>query len=209
MSRTLPLFPLNLVAFPFQNLNLHIFEPRYKELIADCIENNSTFAIPSYVKNKVEYGTEMEIREVSKKYDDGRFDIKTRGIRIIKVLKMDNPFKDKKYAVGSIEEISNKNNPDIIMKEEIFEAVQEMYDLVEVDERKLSMDFQIYDIAHQIGLSKDAEYELIQINEERQRQRFVLDHLKVLLPKLRDLQRSKELIKMNGHFRKYNPPQEF
>jgi len=209
MSRTLPLFPLNLVAFPFQNLNLHIFEPRYKELIADCIEENSTFAIPSYVKNKVEYGTEMEIREVSKKYDDGRFDIKTRGIRIIKVLKMDNPFKDKKYAVGSIEEISNKNNPDIIMKEEIFEAVQEMYDLVEVDERKLSMDFQIYDIAHQIGLSKDAEYELIQINEERQRQRFVLDHLKVLLPKLRDLQRSKELIKMNGHFRKYNPPQEF
>ncbi|WKK80018.2 LON peptidase substrate-binding domain-containing protein [Marivirga arenosa] len=209
MSRTLPLFPLNLVAFPFQNLNLHIFEPRYKELIADCIENNSTFAIPSYVKNKVEYGTEMEIREVSKKYDDGRFDIKTRGIRIIKVLKMDNPFKDKKYAVGSIEEISNKNNPDIIMKEEIFEAVQEMYDIVEVDERKLSMDFQIYDIAHQIGLSKDAEYELIQINEERQRQRFVLDHLKVLLPKLRDLQRSKELIKMNGHFRKYNPPQEF
>lgn len=209
MNRTLPLFPLNLVAFPFQNLNLHIFEPRYKELIADCIENNSTFAIPSYVKNKVEYGTEMEIREVSKKYDDGRFDIKTRGIRIIKVLKMDNPFKDKKYAVGSIEEISNKNNPDIIMKEEIFEAVLEMYDLVEVDERKLSMDFQIYDIAHQIGLSKDAEYELIQINEERQRQRFVLDHLKVLLPKLRDLQRSKELIKMNGHFRKYNPPQEF
>jgi Lon protease-like protein len=209
MNRTLPLFPLKLVAFPYQNLNLHVFEPRYKELISDCIENKSTFAIPSYVKNKVEYGTEMEIREVTKKYEDGKYDIKTRGKRVIKVLDMENPYQSKKYAIGAIEEIPNKNNGDVLLKEEIYEAVQEMYDLVEVDNRQLSMDFQIFDIAHQIGLSQEAEYELIQITEERQRQRFVLDHLKVLLPKLRDVQRAKELIQMNGHFRKYNPPQEF
>lgn len=209
MNRTLPLFPLKLVAFPYQNLNLHVFEPRYKDLISDCIETNSTFAIPSYVKNKVEYGTEMEISEVSKKYEDGKYDIKTRGKRVIKVLDMENPYRNKKYAIGAIEEINNKNNGDLILKEEISEAVQEMYDLVEVDNRQLSMDFQIFDIAHQIGLSQEAEYELIQITEERQRQRFVLDHLKVLLPKLRDVQRAKELIQMNGHFRKYNPPQEF
>jgi len=209
MKRTLPLFPLNLVAFPYQNLNLHVFEPRYKELISDCIEGNSTFAIPAYIKNKVEYGTEMEIREVTKKYEDGRFDIKTRGKRIVKVLDMENPYQNKKYAIGAIEEIPNKNNADLILKEEIYESVQEMYDLVEVDKRKLSMDFQIFDVAHQIGLSQEAEYELIQITEERQRQRYVLDHLKVLLPKLRDIKRSKELIQMNGHFRKYNPPQEF
>jgi Lon protease-like protein len=209
MKRTLPLFPLNLVAFPYQNLNLHVFEPRYKELIADCIKEKSTFAIPSYVKNKVEYGTEMEIREVTKVYDDGRYDIKTRGKRVVKVLDMENPYQNKKYAIGAIEEIPNKNNADLILKEEIYEAVQEMYDLVEVDNRKLSMDFQVFDIAHQIGLSTEAEYELIQLTEERQRQRFVLDHLKVILPKLRDIQRSKELIQMNGHFRKYNPPQEF
>lgn len=209
MNRTLPLFPLNLVAFPYQNLNLHVFEPRSKELISDCIEQKSTFAIPSYVKNRVEFGTEMEIEEVSKKYSDGKYDIKTRGKRVIKVLDMENPYRSKKYAIGAIEEIPNKNNGDVILKEEIYEAVQEMYDLVEVDNRQLSMDFQIFDIAHQIGLSQEAEYELIQITEERQRQRFVLDHLKVLLPKLRDVQRAKELIQMNGHFRKYNPPQEF
>ncbi|WP_340153365.1 LON peptidase substrate-binding domain-containing protein [uncultured Marivirga sp.] len=209
MNRTLPLFPLKLVAFPYQSLNLHVFEPRYKELISDCIENNSTFAIPSYVRNKVEYGTEMEINEVTKKYSDGKYDIKTRGKRVVKVLDMENPFQNKKYAIGAIEEIPNKSNGDLILKEEIYEAVQEMYDLVEVDNRTLSMDFQIFDIAHQIGLSQDSEYKLIQIVEERQRQRFVLDHLKVLLPKLRDVQRAKELIQMNGHFRKYNPPQEF
>ena len=205
----LPLFPLNLVTFPYQNLNLHVFEPRYKELVSDCIEQNSSFAIPSYVKNKVEYGTEMEIREVTKKYDDGRYDIKTRGTQIVRVLDMENPYQGKKYAVGKVEIMPNTPNADIILKEEIYEAVQEMYDLVEVDNRQLSMDFQVFDIAHQIGLSIASEYELLQLTEERQRQRFVLDHLKVLLPKLRDIQRSKELIQMNGHFRKYNPPQEF
>jgi len=205
----LPLFPLNLVTFPYQNLNLHVFEPRYKELVSDCIEQNSSFAIPSYVKNKVEYGTEMEIREVTKKYDDGRYDIKTRGTQIVRVLDMENPYQGKKYAVGKVEVMPNTLNADIILKEEIYEAVQEMYDLVEVDNRQLSMDFQVFDIAHQIGLSIASEYELLQLTEERQRQRFVLDHLKVLLPKLRDIQRSKELIQMNGHFRKYNPPQEF
>jgi Lon protease-like protein len=209
MNRILPLFPLNLVAFPYQNLNLHVFEQRYKELIADCIEEYGTFAIPSYVRNKVEYGTEMQITEVTKKYDDGRYDIKTQGKRVIKVLNMENPYRDKKYAIGAIEDIPNTDNADLILKEEIYEAVQEMYDLVEVDNRQLSMDFQVFDIAHQIGLSKEAEYELIQLIEERKRQRYVLDHLKVLLPKLRDIQRSKELIQMNGHFRKYNPPQEF
>ncbi len=209
MKRTIPLFPLKLVAFPYQNLNLHVFEPRYKELISDCINDKSTFAIPSYVKDKVEYGTEMEIREVTKEYDDGRYDIKTRGKRIVKVLDMENPYRNKKYAIGAIEEIPNKNNRDVLLKKEIYKAVQEMYDLVEVDNRKLSMDFQVFDIAHQIGLSIESEYELIQLTEERQRQRFILDHLRVILPKLRDIHRSKELIQMNGHFRKYNPPQEF
>jgi Lon protease-like protein len=127
MKRTLPLFPLNLVAFPYQNLNLHVFEPRYKELISDCIENNSTFAIPSYVQNKVEYGTEMEIREVSKKYDDGKYDIKTRGKRVVKVLDMENPYKNKKYAIGAIEEIPNKNNGDIILKEAEFKFLMQLY----------------------------------------------------------------------------------
>jgi Lon protease-like protein len=209
MNRTLPLFPLNLVAFPYQNLNLHVFEPRYKELIDDCIRDETTFAIPAYVKNRVEYGTEMEITEVSKKYEDGRFDIKTQGVRVIKVLDMENPYQNKKYAIGAIEEIPDTDNTDILLKEEIYEAVQEMYDLVEVDNRKLSMDFKVYDVAHQVGLSNEAEYELIQLQEERKRQRYIMDHLKVLLPKLRDVKRSKELIQMNGHFRKYNPPQEF
>ena len=75
MEYTLPLFPLNIVAFPGETLNLHIFEPRYKELITDCIKSDYVFGIPSFVKNKIEVGTTAKILKIEKTYEDGRMDI--------------------------------------------------------------------------------------------------------------------------------------
>jgi ATP-dependent Lon protease len=51
MPRLLPLFPLNLVVFPHEKLNLHIFEPRYRQLVRDCLEQNLTFGIPPFLDN--------------------------------------------------------------------------------------------------------------------------------------------------------------
>ena len=45
MRQFLPLFPLQIVVFPGEDLNLHIFEPRYKELIKDCEEGGGTFRL--------------------------------------------------------------------------------------------------------------------------------------------------------------------
>ncbi len=205
MKSILPFFPLNLVAFPGQKLNLHVFEPRYKELVTDCAANNSNFAIPSYVKNKIEFGTEMKIANIAKEYEDGRFDIETEALNVLQVLNMENPYREKLYAAGEVEIISNVDNGNIILKDELFESLKELYSLVEIQKVPLTSDFRVFDIAHQIGLSKEAEYDLLQLREERQRQRFLLDHLKVILPQLRDIQKNKELVKMNGHFRHYDP----
>ena len=49
----IPLFPLNMVVLPFEKVPLHIFEPRYKKMISESIENNSPFGI---VLNNNEYG---------------------------------------------------------------------------------------------------------------------------------------------------------
>ncbi|MFN9379919.1 MAG: LON peptidase substrate-binding domain-containing protein, partial [Bacteroidota bacterium] len=50
--RVLPLFPLQLVVFPNEKVNLHIFEPRYKKLIRHCEENSENFGIIPYIKGK-------------------------------------------------------------------------------------------------------------------------------------------------------------
>ncbi|MBK6264498.1 LON peptidase substrate-binding domain-containing protein [Marivirga sp. S37H4] len=205
MKTKLPFFPLNLVAFPGQQLNLHVFEPRYKELVADCIASDSNFAIPSYVKNKVEYGTEMKITNIAKRYEDGRYDIETIALSVLHVLNMENPFRGKLYAAGEVEILTNVDNGDVLLKEELFKFLTELYQLVEIQKIPLTPKFKVFDIAHQTGLSKEAEYDLLQIREERKRQRFLLDHLKAILPQLREIQRNKELVKMNGHFRHYNP----
>ena len=58
----LPLFPLNLIVFPHEDLNLHIFEPRYRQLINECLDEKKTFGIPAFVNNKLlGYGTEVEV----------------------------------------------------------------------------------------------------------------------------------------------------
>lgn len=202
---SLPFFPLNIVVFPGEKLNLHVFEPRYKELLKDCLANKSNFCIPSYVKNKIEYGTEMRLLKVVKNYEDGRADIETLAERVVKINNMHNPFQDKLYAVGEVEYLENIENGDYLIKEKLKESMLELFQLIEVSNVNIDNDFKVFDIGHKIGLSKELEYELLTITEERKRQRFLLNHLQVIIPKLKDIEQTKARIKMNGHFRRYDP----
>ena len=87
MTNFIPIFPLNIVVYPGENLNLHIFEPQYKQLINECKETNKPFGIPVVIENKVqEFGTLLEIVEVSKEYESGEMDIKTKGIKVFRML---------------------------------------------------------------------------------------------------------------------------
>ena len=81
MSKFLPLFPLQLVVFPGEKLKLHIFEPRYKQLVGECRDEKMTFGLPAFFDGRVaEYGTEMRLLTIFKTYDDGRMDIMTEGV---------------------------------------------------------------------------------------------------------------------------------
>ena len=64
---TLPLFPLQLVVYPGEKLNLHIFEPRYKQLIQECQEQGTTFGIPAFIDSEImSIGTEIELLKIEK-----------------------------------------------------------------------------------------------------------------------------------------------
>ena len=81
--RLLPLFPLNLVAFPGEKLNLHIFEPRYRQLVRDCFTDDLTFGITPYLNESVqELGTEMRLLSVEKTHAGGEMDIRTQAVGI-------------------------------------------------------------------------------------------------------------------------------
>jgi len=104
MQKFLPLFPLNLVAFPLEDLNLHIFEQRYRDLINECLDEGKTFGIPVFLDGRMPgFGTEVKITKLSKKYEDGRMDVHTQGIRVFRILDFQNPVDMKLYAGGVVE----------------------------------------------------------------------------------------------------------
>jgi len=201
MSYFLPLFPLNLVAFPEERLNLHIFEPRYKQLIKDTMEGNKRFGIPAYVKARIEYGTEMEIVEIFKTYEDGRMDIKTLGHKIFKVEQFDNPWPEKQYAGGHVEAL--ENIWDVVpAKFEMIKLMNRLYHQIQLsDEMVYDEDTPVFTFAHKVGLTLEQEYKLIQISKESERVDFVVAHLRSLLPRLTEAEEIRQRIKMNGHFR--------
>jgi Lon protease-like protein len=95
----LPLFPLNVVLFPRVSLALHIFEERYKEMIGECLANQSEFGVVLSREDALEnIGCTASITEVVRKYDDGRMDIVVRGQRRFEILFLDRA---KAYVRGA------------------------------------------------------------------------------------------------------------
>ena len=76
----IPLFPLNVVLFPGGKLPLHIFEPRYRRMVRECLESKLPFGMLLALPNGVAHvGCTAEILQVTKRFDDGRMDILTIG----------------------------------------------------------------------------------------------------------------------------------
>lgn len=206
MNELLPLFPLNIVVFPGEKVNLHIFEPRYIELVNDVFAANAAFGMPTYIKNNIEYGCTLKITEISKIYDDGKMDIKTLGQHVFRIVKFYNPTYGKKYAAGKVEYIQNIENPDYSLKEKLRNLVLDLINRLNIQkDLKLKDDFSSYDIAHFAGLSLDAKYEILQIASERERQEFLLHHLENLIPVVSDIEDTRKRINMNGHYRNFDP----
>ena len=206
MDKELALFPLNLVVFPGEALNLHIFEPRYKQLINDCLKKKSTFGIPSYVLNKIEYGTEVEITEVTKVYTDGRMDIKTRGLDVFKVVDFENPWKDRLYGGGSVIMMSEDDREDKELTTRVIDLTQELFSWLQMEaEIKVSRSTPLHVFIHKLGLKLEEEYELLKMCNDNARKQYIINHLKEILPVLERTERAKELIRLNGHFKNLDP----
>jgi Lon protease-like protein len=72
MTNFIPIFPLGIVVYPGEDLNLHIFEPRYKQLINECYKEKKLFGIPSIIDNRIQdYGTLMQITEITTVHENG------------------------------------------------------------------------------------------------------------------------------------------
>ena len=204
MTNFIPIFPLNTVVYPGESLNLHIFEPRYKQLITECHTSKKPFGIPAVIENKMqEYGSLAEITELSKLHDNGEMDIKTKGIKIFRILELVKEVPDKFYsgAIVNYPSTHEKGNPELMRK--VMKSIRELHLLLKVtkDFKKEDEGLKSYDVAHHIGLSLQEEYELLCLADEKQRQEYLKRHLAKVIPMLAVMEELKEKIKLNGHFK--------
>ena len=209
MTDFLPLFPLQLVVYPGEKLNLHIFEARYKQLIRECAENKITFGIPAYIGDKImPVGTELELLSIENQQENGEMDIKTKGIGLFKMTKFYAQAPNKLYPGADIHRPALDDDFNLSLNGEILEQVVRLYTLLDIQKKPphSANTFRMYDIAHYIGLDIEQEYALLVVPSELERQEFVYEHLKKLLPTLASMEKSRERAQLNGHFKNVIPP---
>jgi hypothetical protein len=202
----LPFFPLQTVFFPGETVPLHIFEERYKELINDCRKEAITFGIPVYIHDQIAFGTEVQLVEVVTTYDNGSMDIVCVARQVFQVLTFENQIDGKLYAGGEVQFIESINDGETRVKEEVLDKIKELYELMGVVFDSIPVaKFNPFMLAHKMGLSFEQEYQLLQIVKESDRLDFILKHLNQTIGILKQVDRTKELIEMNGHFRNFDP----
>ena len=205
MTNFIPIFPLGVVVYPGEKLHLHIFEPRYKQLINECFELKKPFGIPTVVNNQMQdIGTLVEVTDIVQVYENGEMDIKTQGLQVFRVLEVIKTVPEKLYSgaiVNYPENDTDAGNRELMQK--VVLGVKELHRLLNIskDFRKSDENLNSYDVAHHAGLSLEEEYEVLGLLREVQRQEYIRRHLQKVLPMLMEMEQLKEKVKLNGHFR--------
>lgn len=204
MTNFVPIFPLAMVVYPGEKLNLHIFEPRYKQLINECYAEGKPFGIPTVLSAGVaEMGTLVSIKEIVEVYDDGKMDIRTKGIQVFRILELVKSIPDKLYSGAIVNYPQNIETGHRELLRRVVASIRELHKLLNVtkDFSKPDDELTSYDIAHHAGLSIDEEYEILSLLHEMQRLEYLKRHLGKVLPVVAGMENLKEKIQLNGHFR--------
>ncbi|HLP50882.1 MAG TPA: LON peptidase substrate-binding domain-containing protein [Chitinophagales bacterium] len=209
MTKFLPIFPLSTIVYPGQLLNLHIYEPRYRQLINECKAENKTFGIPSVIKDTLsEYGTEMEVLEISKVYPSGEMDIKTKGIKVFRIIEVLREVPQKLYSAAIVFETENEKYDTLVPNPTLIDLINKLHVVLGTN-FKIEEKFQnplSFDVIQYCALSPEDQYRLLTANSEKARQWFIIEHLQKLIPSIEQTEKVKAKVQMNGHFRKEIPP---
>ncbi len=196
----LPIFPLDLVLLPGTPLPLHIFEPRYKEMIGECLENDAPFGIVRVMTEGIaEIGCTAEIITVTKQYPDGRLDIIVEGRKRFEVLEVNE---ERSFLRAEIllvpDDAARVAEEDrvraIQLHLEVLSLAGAVQDLSAADQNQLS-----FYLAGSLPLDLDFKQKLLAIRSESERIRLVSDYLENILPKLKRVARTREKAGGNGH----------
>lgn len=164
------LFPLELVLLPTERVPLHIFEPRYKELIGECLAEDREFGLVlEDDQGRREVGTRAGVVEVLQVFDDGRMNVVVEGRERFRLVELTE---GRTFMTGDVEPLSDE--PDPPGKKEVERALGLFRRLAEVaeadvDEPDGSSGALSFEIASRVDFGPELKQELLELRSERAR----------------------------------------
>jgi Lon protease-like protein len=204
----LPLFPLQVVLLPGTDLPLHIFEDRYKEMIAEVLRDKLEFGVVlASEKGLVNTGCTASVDRVLRQYPDGRLDILTRGQRRFEILLLND---ERSFLRGAVEFFDDDADPDPASPDLLRSVIAGYNELQSIaasdpfDPDKAADPRLSFRLASDVP---DLEFRqtLLAMRSEADRIRRIAEFLPRFLERRRKIQHTKDVAGSNGHGRK--PPQ--
>lgn len=187
--------------FPGAPLPLHIFEPRYRELIAECLSEKKAFGmVRTRESSLAEVGCTAAILSVPKKYDDGRFDIVIEGRQRFEIEELNQ---ERSFLRGEV--IFFEDEPSQVTKsdtETVIQLHQQLFEVlgqhVEFEKKYESLSFQL---AHELPVDLDFKQSILEMKSEAERVDTLIEYYRATIPKVEMTLRARDKASGNGHVR--------
>jgi Lon protease-like protein len=178
MGRLIPYFPLSIVVLPGERTRLHVFEPRYKQLIMECTERGMSFGIPFVTQSKfADLGTEVLVRRVLNRQENGEMDIEVEGIGLFRVKNLRNPLPEKLYSGGEVEDVRFNSE---VRSAEVLEVFRWFCASMErtFPEDEIQT---LYEVADALDLDQLQKYRLISIRNPKAIAAFLVNQMRLMV----------------------------
>ncbi len=197
----IPLFPLNVVLLPGAELPLHIFEPRYREMVKNCLEEKTEFGmLLSLPKGVARVGCTAEILDVVKRYEDGRMDVVTAGRAPFRVVEL---FTEDPLLEGHVDYLEDRETPaNPRIQRELGELFEACHTLIFDDYPKnLGGDAPeglSYVVAATLPLDLLWKQQILELRSEADRQERLVAYLREWAPHLQKAEAMRQRAAGNG-----------
>ena len=206
----LGLFLLDTILYPGEQKSLHVFEPRYKEMVSNCLNGGLPFVIVrGNERGMREIGCAARIECILAQYADGQVDIEVQGIYRVQVIQLD---RTKLYHQGVVEEYHDIEEAKSLPRTE--KLIAEHMKLLDIAGRKVTPQYYQSEepiswlVGRNCGLSLDQRQMLLEMQRESERIEFLTEYLTEFVPKVAQTWAMRMHIMSNGHFKDFPREEE-
>ncbi|MCW5910789.1 MAG: LON peptidase substrate-binding domain-containing protein [Cyclobacteriaceae bacterium] len=189
----IPMFPLSIFPLPGEMVPLHIFEPRYRQLLEDAENKDIAFGIYyNHVSNVEKLGSLVKLESVIKRYRTGESDIIVKCVDLLSMSKLYRTFRDKLYP-GAEVQLWNINLAEP-MEQALREYFSEYMSMMRLNhpEKAISM----YDAANELNLGFEDRLKFVQSADDR-KSSFLITRLKYQMQLLKEVEKAKDVYHLN------------